>query len=849
MKWSGKIRKYVAWLLVLMLLLGSGLEGVPGVDSRASGEAETNDTSTPEPVSGATDMPVSVAEASETPTPEPEVEVTETPIPEPEAEATATPIPEPEVEATGTPVPKPEVEATDTPVPEPVAETTNTPVPEPEVETTDTPVPEPEPTAEPLAHFSQGYVFLKKNSIVYKQAARTEELGTLKTDGTVYAELDAEADDPAQDWLKIVFDTQALRDGEADFAVGYVQFQTVDALDDEKAQELTVQLGNDPDTRRAGSVCIPCVEFEEKITQPEATDAPGEGGDSSDTESTEARVIATWYDKGTEGSPLKIHVTTSLQTQYLYLYQGDSLLASWSADEAEIDENSANKEWHVSYTFEYSGQYYLWYRASVDGTVMSPAYSPDPANIERPALLDVWYEKGIEKKPLKIHATTNLDMQHLYLYLGENQLVSWSADEAEIVEYATCKEWVVDYTFDDPGAYYLWYKASADGTTMSLPYSPKAVQIERPAVIEVWYEKGLENSPLKIHATTNLDMQHLYLYLGENELGHWSANEAEIMEYAACKEWVVEHTFEDPGAYYLWYKASVDGKEMSQAYAPAPAQVERPAVLQVWYEEATAGTPLKIHATTNLDMQHLYLYLGEEQLATWNADEAEIVAYPACKEWVVEHTFKDPGAYYLWYKASKDGTTDELPFAPDPVNIAAPSGELTAPAWESVRQEGLSAILSWQAVEGATGYEISMSQGESDTFSVIGDTTETTLTTDELTAGTTCVFRLRAYQQSGEEKTYSEYSENRSLTVSQEEPHDEFTYAVNEAGTGVVIVKYHGNDAAVVIPDSIDGMPVTEIGDEAFLNNSALTSITVPQTVERIGARAFKGCTRLQEMN
>ena len=53
----------------------------------------------------------------------------------------------------------------------------------------------------------------------------------------------------------------------------------------------------------------------------------------------------------------------------------------------------------------------------------------------------------------------------------------------------------------------------------------------------------------------------------------------------------------------------------------------------------------------------------------------------------------------------------------------------------------------------------------------------------------------------------------------------------------------------MVIPDSIDGMPVTEIGDEAFLNNSALTSITVPQTVERIGARAFKGCTRLQEMN
>lgn len=311
----------------------------------------------------------------------------------------------------------------------------------------------------------------------------------------------------------------------------------------------------------------------------------------------------------------------------------------------------------------------MWYKASADGAAMSPAYTPAPVEIERPAVIDVWYEKGIEGKPLRIHATTNLDMQYLYLYLENDQIGSWDAGEAEIIEYATCKEWVVEHTFVDPGAYYLWYKASENGTEMSLPYAPAAVQIERPAVIEVWYEKGLENTPLKIHVTSNLQMQYLYLYLGENLLESWKVEDAEIVEYATCKEWIIEHTFADPGAYYLWYKASEDGRELSQAYAPAAVQIERPAIIEVWYEDAVTDAPVTIHSTTNLDMQYLYLYLGENLLQEWQAKEVEIVDYATCKEWTVEYMFKDAGAYYLWYKASKDGTTEELPFAPAPLYV------------------------------------------------------------------------------------------------------------------------------------------------------------------------------------
>jgi hypothetical protein len=57
---------------------------------------------------------------------------------------------------------------------------------------------------------------------------------------------------------------------------------------------------------------------------------------------------------------------------------------------------------------------------------------------------------------------------------------------------------------------------------------------------------------------------------------------------------------------------------------------------------------------------------------------------------------------------------------------------------------------------------------------------------------------------------------------------------------GVVILGYQGVTKDVVIPSSINSIPVMEIGDQAFLLNN-VKSVVIPKTVVRIGKQAFYG--------
>jgi hypothetical protein len=204
---------------------------------------------------------------------------------------------------------------------------------------------------------------------------------------------------------------------------------------------------------------------------------------------------------------------------------------------------------------------------------------------------------------------------------------------------------------------------------------------------------------------------------------------------------------------------SEDGVNMEDAFSePDPVTIKRPAIISTWYESAVAGEPLPMHITTNLDMNYLELYEGSTLLASWTTENADIVEYATCKDWNVTYTFETAGEHHLWYKATSDGVTEEIPYGDaEPVIIG----------------ENVSAEL------------------------VIGD----------------------------------------------------FTYAYNSGKTGVIVKKYSGTAASVVVPAVVEGLPVVEIGASAFEGNTELVAIDLPDTIEVIGARAFANCTNLSSMN
>ncbi|MEE1282620.1 MAG: leucine-rich repeat protein [Acutalibacteraceae bacterium] len=73
----------------------------------------------------------------------------------------------------------------------------------------------------------------------------------------------------------------------------------------------------------------------------------------------------------------------------------------------------------------------------------------------------------------------------------------------------------------------------------------------------------------------------------------------------------------------------------------------------------------------------------------------------------------------------------------------------------------------------------------------------------------------------------------------------EWTYEFTEDGNGCKITSYDESMIEIKIPSEIDGIPVTEIGDEAFKFCRELISVIIPDSVAIIGDSAFFLCENL----
>ena len=71
----------------------------------------------------------------------------------------------------------------------------------------------------------------------------------------------------------------------------------------------------------------------------------------------------------------------------------------------------------------------------------------------------------------------------------------------------------------------------------------------------------------------------------------------------------------------------------------------------------------------------------------------------------------------------------------------------------------------------------------------------------------------------------------------------QFTFVTNN--DALTITGYAGTDTNIIIPDTVNGYPVTSIGSDAFAFDTNVTSVTISTNVTSLGLESFRGCTNL----
>ncbi len=75
-------------------------------------------------------------------------------------------------------------------------------------------------------------------------------------------------------------------------------------------------------------------------------------------------------------------------------------------------------------------------------------------------------------------------------------------------------------------------------------------------------------------------------------------------------------------------------------------------------------------------------------------------------------------------------------------------------------------------------------------------------------------------------------------------------YVLNDEGTGYIVTGIGSymayDDSEIIIPEYYNGLPVVEIQEKAFFNNTFITKVVVPDSIQKIGEQAFAKCSSLK---
>ena len=87
-----------------------------------------------------------------------------------------------------------------------------------------------------------------------------------------------------------------------------------------------------------------------------------------------------------------------------------------------------------------------------------------------------------------------------------------------------------------------------------------------------------------------------------------------------------------------------------------------------------------------------------------------------------------------------------------------------------------------------------------------------------------------------------------AVTAQAAATYGDLTYEYN--ASGITIVEYTGTEASMlIIPEKINGTPVTALGEYCLAAHDELSKVTIPDSVTTIGEFAFGACTKLEQVD
>ena len=164
----------------------------------------------------------------------------------------------------------------------------------------------------------------------------------------------------------------------------------------------------------------------------------------------------------------------------------------------------------------------------------------------------------------------------------------------------------------------------------------------------------------------------------------------------------------------------------------------------------------------------------------------------------------------------------------DPLTVTVPAAK-----------QGEDLTVTWTAAGGATKYQLLLTTSDG-TAALLGETAALNYTVSGLKLLQPGDYTITIKALSGNTELESV---NKAFTVT-----GDFVFAVRDDSTGIVVVKYNGTASTLTVPNTVAGLPVVEIGAQAFEGNTKLKSVTLPATIEIIGRRAFAECKNLLEV-